>query len=104
MPESQRRESFWARVKKSRIAQVLIAYLAVSWGALQVTEILQQAFSLPQWVLPFTVILLAVGVVIIAATAWVQSHPLTAERAATSARRKSSSITLGIAVASIADG
>ncbi|MGD8868156.1 MAG: hypothetical protein PVI01_11010 [Gemmatimonadales bacterium] len=82
MPESQSRESFWARVKKSRIAQVLIAYLAVSWGILQVTEILQQAFSLPQWVLPLTVILLAVGLVIIAATAWVQSHPLTAERAA----------------------
>ena len=82
MPESQRRETFWARVKKSRIAQVLVAYLAVSWGTLQVTEILQQAFSLPQWVLPLTVILLAVGVVIIGATAWVQSHPLTAERAA----------------------
>jgi len=82
MPESQSRENFWARVKKSRIAQVLIAYLAVSWGILQVTEIVEQAFSLPQWVLPFTVILLAVGVVIIAATAWVQSHPLTAERAA----------------------
>ena len=55
MPESQRRETFWARVKKSRIAQVLVAYLAVSWGTLQVTEILQQAFSLPQWVLPLTV-------------------------------------------------
>jgi tetratricopeptide (TPR) repeat protein len=60
----------------------VIAYLAVSWAISQVTEIIQQAFGFPSWVLGVSVLLLAIGVVIIAATAWVQSHPLTTERAA----------------------
>lgn len=62
---------FWSRVKQSRIAQVVIAYLAVSWAILQVTDIIQQAFGFPSWVLGVAVLLLAIGVVIIAATAWV---------------------------------
>jgi tetratricopeptide (TPR) repeat protein len=81
-PESSSPVGFWSRVKKSRIAQVLIAYLAVSWGILQVTEIMQQAFEFPAWVLQLAFLLLAIGLVIIAATAWVQAHPLTSERAA----------------------
>jgi serine/threonine-protein kinase len=74
--------SFWTRVKNARIVQVLVAYLAVSWGILQVTDIFQQSLELPQWVLPVALLLLVIGFVIIAATAWVQSHPATAERAA----------------------
>jgi tetratricopeptide (TPR) repeat protein/TolB-like protein len=69
-------------VKKSRLVQVLVAYIAISWGILQVAEILQEAFELPPWLLPVAVVLLVIGLVIIAATAWVQSHPLTEERAA----------------------
>jgi hypothetical protein len=80
-PESSSPAGFWSRVKKSRIAQVLIAYLAVSWGILQVTEIMQQAFEFPAWVLQVTVLLLAIGLIIISATAWVQAHPLTSQRA-----------------------
>lgn len=41
MPEEPERDSIWARAKQSRIAQVLIGYLAVSWGILRVTEILR---------------------------------------------------------------
>lgn len=81
-PESPGPGDFWSRVKKSRIAQILIGYLAVSWGILQVTEIMQQAFGFPNWVLAAAVLLLAIGLVIIAATAWVQAHPTTSERAA----------------------
>lgn len=73
---------FWTRVKSARIVQVLVAYLAVSWGILQVADILQQSLELPPWVQPVALLLLVIGFVIIAATAWVQSHPATAERAA----------------------
>ena len=52
MVKDSGQESIWARVKKSRLAQVLIAYLAVCWGILQVTQILREAFALPLWVLP----------------------------------------------------
>ncbi len=73
--------NFWTRVKNARIVQVLVAYLAVSWGILQVTDIFQESLELPQWIQPVALLLLVIGFVIIAATAWVQSHPTTAERA-----------------------
>ena len=73
--------NFWTRVKNARIVQVLVAYLAVSWGILQVTDIFQESLELPQWIQPVALLLLVIGFVIIAATAWVQSHPATAERA-----------------------
>jgi serine/threonine-protein kinase len=73
---------FWTRVKNARIVQVLVAYLAVSWGILQVADILQQSLELPSWIQPVALLLLIIGFLIIAATAWVQSHPATAERAA----------------------
>ncbi|NIR45846.1 MAG: hypothetical protein GWN99_15560 [Gemmatimonadetes bacterium] len=81
-PDSSGPAGFWSRVKKSRIAQVLVAYLAVSWGILEVSEILQEALQFPSWVLGVAVLLLAIGLVIVSATAWVQAHPQTRERAA----------------------
>ena len=74
--------NFWTRVKNARIVQVLVAYLAVSWGILQVADIFQESLELPPWIQPVALLLLVIGFVIIAATAWVQSHPATAERAA----------------------
>ncbi len=75
-------DNLWARIKSARIVQVLIAYLAVSWGILQLIDVLQGTLGLPVWMQPVALILLVIGLVIIAATAWVQSHPLTRERAA----------------------
>jgi hypothetical protein len=77
---------FWTRVKNARIVQVLVAYLAVSWGILQVTDFMQGFFYLPQWVQPVALLLLVIGFLTVAATAWVQSHPAMAERAARDAR------------------
>lgn len=48
---------FWTRVKNARIVQVLVAYLAVSWGILQVADILQQSLELPPWVQPVALLL-----------------------------------------------
>ena len=80
---------FRTRVKNARIVQVLVAYLAISWGILfQVADILQQSLKLPSWIQPVALLLLVIGLVIIAATAWVQCHPATAERAARDPRLK----------------
>ncbi len=75
-------DNFWARVKSARMVQVLVAYTVVAWGIIQVTDIFQESLALPPWMQPVTLILLVIGFVIIGATAWVQSHPATAERAA----------------------
>ncbi|MBI4542782.1 MAG: tetratricopeptide repeat protein [Gemmatimonadetes bacterium] len=75
-------ESFWSRLRSARLFQVLIIYLAASWVILQVVSNLRETLELPRWVSPVAFILLVIGLVIVLATAWAQSHPLTGERAA----------------------
>jgi TolB-like protein len=73
MPQSR---SIWSRIRKGRLVQVLAVYLGASWLLIQVTDALMTALSLPAWVGPVVVLLLAVGLLVVLATAWVQSHPL----------------------------
>jgi tetratricopeptide (TPR) repeat protein len=64
------------RIRKGRLIQILLVYLGISWVILQVVGELRGLLSLPDWIGPVTLILLAVGLIIMLATAWVQSHPL----------------------------
>ena len=68
------------RLKRARIVQVVLVYLGASWAVLQVADLLQQGLNLPSWVIPVAVILLLIGLVIILATAWIQSLPSTTAR------------------------
>ena len=61
------------RLKKAKVVQVLAVYLGASWVVLQIADVLQDAVALPQWVSALAVLLLLIGLVIILATAWVQS-------------------------------
>jgi tetratricopeptide (TPR) repeat protein len=72
---------FWARVRHARLARVFVVYAAASWALLQVAGFFVESFSLPAWFVPATVLLLLVGLVIVTATAWIQSHPAMATRA-----------------------
>lgn len=72
--------SLWDRLRGARIVQVLLVYLGASWAVLQIADVLADALSLPDWVLPVAILLLLVGAVIILATAWVQSLPATTAR------------------------
>jgi tetratricopeptide (TPR) repeat protein len=72
--------SLLERLKRARIVQVLVVYLGASWGILQIADVLAEALSLPDWVLPVCVLLLLVGLIIIVATAWVQSLASTTAR------------------------
>jgi hypothetical protein len=69
--------SLWGRLKGARIVQVLLVYLGALWGILQIADVLSEALSLPEWVRPVALLLLLIGLVIILATAWVQSLPST---------------------------
>lgn len=73
---------FWPRLRESRLVQVLLVYLGASWLAVQIVGDLQDMLQLPAWIGPVTLILLGVGLLIMLATAWVQSHPAAAARAA----------------------
>jgi tetratricopeptide (TPR) repeat protein len=52
--------------------QVLGIYLVGSWIALQVVDVLAQNMTLPDWVFPFALVLLVIGLPIVMATAFVQ--------------------------------
>ncbi|CAN5320154.1 hypothetical protein BH18GEM1_BH18GEM1_21070 [soil metagenome] len=79
-PETPRVD-VWTRVKRSRLLQVLLVYVGVSWLLLQTTGLFIDSFGLPEWAMPAAALLLVIGLVVIGATAWVQSHPLTRARA-----------------------
>jgi tetratricopeptide (TPR) repeat protein/TolB-like protein len=74
--------SLWSRARRARLVQVVAVYLGASWVVLQVADTLVDALALPQWVVPVALILLLVGMVVIVATAIVQSLPSTTEREA----------------------
>src|SRR5688572_16040913 len=65
--------SLWERAKQARIVRIMAVYLGASWIVLQVSSTVVDAFKLPEWVLPTAIILMFVGLVVILATAWVQS-------------------------------
>ena len=59
-------------IHRRSLWQVLGIYLAGSWIALQVVEILADSIGFPEWVQPFAVVLLVIGFPIVIATAFVQ--------------------------------
>jgi eukaryotic-like serine/threonine-protein kinase len=62
-------------LKHRSVWQVLAVYLGVSWVALQVVDLLKQNMGLPDWVFPFAIVLLVIGLPIILATAMLQGRP-----------------------------
>jgi len=54
--------------------QVLILYLGASWGVLEVVDVLKDNMGLPDWVFPFAVVLLLIGLPIMLGTAVIQAR------------------------------
>jgi tetratricopeptide (TPR) repeat protein len=67
--------TLWARLRRARAVQITVVYLGACWFVLQLVSTLQDVLALPPWIGPVTVVLLAVGLVVVLATAWVQSLP-----------------------------
>jgi eukaryotic-like serine/threonine-protein kinase len=61
-----------AEVHRRSIWQVLAVYLAGSWVALQVVDALTRTAGLPDWVPPFAIVLLVLGLPVVLGTAVVQ--------------------------------
>ncbi len=94
----------WSRIRGARLVRVIAIYLAASWLVLQITALAREELQLPAWVTPLAVIFLLIGLVIISATAWVQSHPQTAARARAEEIPSSWEIDLGDMKQSVARG
>ena len=59
-------------MKSRSLWQILAVYAAASWVVLQVVDIMKDNMGLPDWVFPFALLLLLIGLPIIIATAMVQ--------------------------------
>jgi hypothetical protein len=59
-------------IHRRSLWQVLAMYLAASFGALHVVDLVTTNVGLPDWVGPFTAVLLIIGLPIVLATAFVQ--------------------------------
>lgn len=68
-------QPLWERLKQARAVQVALIYLGACWFVVQLVSSLQDMLTLPEWIGPVTLVLLGVGLVVISATAWVQSLP-----------------------------
>ena len=62
--------SFLAELRKRKVFQVAIGYLAVAWLLVQVTATILPAFDLPVWALRFVVLLFALGFPVAVLMAW----------------------------------
>jgi tetratricopeptide (TPR) repeat protein len=61
-------------IHRRSVWQCLGIYLAASWLALQVVDILADNVGLPDWVFPFAIVLLVIGLPVVLATAVVQER------------------------------
>ena len=59
-------------VHRRSLWQVLGIYLVLGWVVLQVVDVLAQNMGLPEWVFPFAIVLLVIGLPVVLATAFVQ--------------------------------
>jgi len=62
------------RMRASHVWGVLAVYLGASWVVLQIVDVVKQNLGLPDWVFPFALLLLLIGLPIILATALVQGR------------------------------
>jgi len=66
---------FGDRLKSNMALRVLAVYLGASWVVLQVVDVVKQNMGLPDWVFPFALILLVIGLPVMLTTAMLQGRP-----------------------------
>jgi class 3 adenylate cyclase/tetratricopeptide (TPR) repeat protein len=69
------RDGVLAKLGGAALPIVVFLYLVAAWIVVQLTGSLIESFGLPDWLAPVALGLLLVGLVIVSATAWVQTRP-----------------------------
>jgi class 3 adenylate cyclase/tetratricopeptide (TPR) repeat protein len=73
--QARPRDGLLAKLGSAAVPIVVFAYLVAAWIVVQLTGALIESFGLPDWLGPVALTLLLVGLVIVTATAWVQTRP-----------------------------
>ena len=63
--------SFWEELKRRKVVRVVIAYLVVGWGLIQIADVTTDPLRLPEWSNTLVVWLVALGFPIAILLAWI---------------------------------
>ncbi|MBA3583563.1 MAG: adenylate/guanylate cyclase domain-containing protein [Gemmatimonadetes bacterium] len=83
LPAPETRPGLRERIGRGKVVRPLAIYLVAAVAIFVLTRVIVHAFDLPGWALPTAGVLLLIGFVVVAATAWVQSQYRTMVKAAT---------------------
>ena len=62
--------SFLSELRRRRVPSVLLAYVLVAWGVIEVSDVVFPAFGFPDWTQRLVIVLAALGVPIAVVLAW----------------------------------
>ncbi len=63
--------TFWAELQRRKVVRVIIAYLLVGWGLIQIADATIEPLRLPEWSYTFVVWLVGLGFPIAIVLAWI---------------------------------
>ncbi len=67
---------FWQELKRRKVVRVITVYAAAAFAILEVVSIIVEPLRLPEWTLPFIIVLLCVGFIIAVILSWIYDiHP-----------------------------
>ena len=67
---------FWQELKRRKVTRVITVYAAAAFVTLELVSIIVEPLKLPEWTLPFIIVLLCVGFIIAIILSWVYDiHP-----------------------------
>ena len=77
MPNSPNKLSqFWQELKRRKVVRVITVYAAAAFVILELVSIIVEPLKLPEWTLPFIIVLLCVGFIIAIILSWIYDiHP-----------------------------
>ena len=61
----------WFELKRRKVVQALVAYGALSWLVLQITDVARDGLDLPSWTFRLVVLVLALGLPVVLTLAWI---------------------------------
>jgi len=69
--EKSKASKFWEEIKRRKVVRVVIAYLIVGWGLIQIADVTLEPLHLPDWAGTLVIWLIALGFPIAVILAWV---------------------------------
>ena len=63
--------NFWRELKRRKVIGVIIAYAAVGYAIVELTDIITEPLNLPEWTLTLVIVLVAIGFPIAVIFAWI---------------------------------